>query len=73
MSAQPSAVVAHSRAIIAGRHHLPDDDPEKIEARRTLRHAKLFAVVEKAVNEAPPLTHAQCQSIAALLLAGGAA
>lgn len=66
------AEVAHHRAIIAGRHHLPDDDLEKVEARRNLRHAKLFAIVEKALNDWPPLTTEQCKTIAALLLAGGA-
>lgn len=63
------AQVAHNRAIIAGRHHLPDDDPQKVEARRNLRHAKLFAVVEKALKDSPPLTTEQRHAIAALLLA----
>lgn len=49
------------------------DDPELIDARRNLRAERLAEQVRKVVEQAPPLTPEQCESIAALLRAGGAA
>lgn len=43
------------------------DDPDLIEARRALAAEKLAAYVAKTVAEAPPLTSAQRDRIAALL------
>ncbi|MCV7566380.1 hypothetical protein M3F34_000185 [Micrococcus luteus] len=45
----------------------PADDPQLIEARRALAAEKLAAYVSKTVAEAPPLTDAQRDRIAALL------
>lgn len=43
------------------------NDPDLIEARRALAAEKLAAYVSKTVAEAPPLTSAQRDRIAALL------
>ena len=45
----------------------PATDPDLIDARRDLAAAKLDAYVKKVVAEAPPLTGAQRDRIAALL------
>ncbi|MFF5862646.1 hypothetical protein [Micrococcus luteus] len=45
----------------------PATDPDLINARRDLAAAKLDAYVKKVVAEAPPLTNAQRDRIAALL------
>nr|WP_298984780.1 hypothetical protein [uncultured Micrococcus sp.] len=45
----------------------PADDPQLIEARRDLAAAKLDAYVKRVLAEAPPLTDAQRDRIAALL------
>ncbi|MCV7750891.1 hypothetical protein O3783_01265 [Micrococcus luteus] len=45
----------------------PADDPELIEARTNLAAEKLAAYVSAVVAEAPPLTDAQRDRIAALL------
>lgn len=49
------------------------NDPELVEARRTLTLLKLEAAVKDALAAAPPLTVEQRERIAALLRAGGAA
>lgn len=49
----------------------PADDPELIEARRNLRAEKLAEYVARVVAEAPPLTDAQRDRIAALLRPAG--
>lgn len=60
------------RARIAGlTRSRPADDPDLIEARRRLRAERLTEHVKRVVAELPPLTDAQCQRIAGLLLAGG--
>ncbi len=46
------------------------DDPELLAARLNLRAERLAAHVEKIVAEAPPLTSAQRDRIAALLRGG---
>jgi hypothetical protein len=57
------------RARIAGlTRSRPADDPELIEARRRLRAERLAEHVKKVVAEFPPLTDAQCERIAGLLL-----
>lgn len=43
------------------------DDPELIEARRNLKAERLADYVARVVAEAPPLTDAQRDRIAALL------
>ena len=67
------APVAKARGKVAGLHARPETDPEKIEARRALRAAKLESYVLKVISDAPPLTNEQAARIAALLTAGGAA
>ena len=47
------------------------NDPDLIEARRALAAEKLAAYVSKTVAEAPPLTDAQRDRIAALLRPAG--
>lgn len=49
----------------------PADDPQLIEARRDLAAAKLDAYVKRVLAEAPPLTDAQRDRIAALLRPAG--
>ena len=46
------------------------DDPELIEARRSLKTERLAAYIERTVADAPPLTSAQRDRLA-LLLSGG--
>ena len=46
------------------------DDPEFIDARRSLAAANIEAYVEKIVASAPPLTDDQKSRIAALLSGG---
>ena len=43
------------------------DDPDLLEARRNLKSARLEDYVARVVAEAPPLTSAQRDRIAALL------
>ncbi|WP_271437791.1 hypothetical protein [Micrococcus luteus] len=47
------------------------DDPELIEARRNLKAERLADYVARVVAEAPPLTDAQRDRIAALLRPSG--
>jgi len=62
---------ARSRLGVACRVHR--DDPEKIsDARRELAVAKLAEYVARTVAEAPPLSHAQQDRLAALLRSGTA-
>lgn len=63
----------HERARIASlsRSRTPDD-PELLEARRTLRAMRLEDHVREVVAQAPPLTPEQRDKIAALLRGGGA-
>ena len=49
----------------------PADDPELIEARANLAAEKLAEYVARVVAEAPPLTDAQRDRIAALLRPAG--
>lgn len=65
--------VAHHRARVAAlsRDRLPDD-PDLLDARRTLRAESLAEHIAKVVAEAPPLTTEQRDRLA-LLLRGGAA
>lgn len=48
-----------------------DDDPDLLDARRDLRAARLAAYIEKTVDEAPPLSSEQRDTLA-LLLRGAA-
>lgn len=47
------------------------DDPELLDARRSLAVAKLQAFIERELKNAPPLTDRQREDIAAMF-AGGA-
>lgn len=59
------------RARIAALHRSrPADDPDLLNAYRDMRAEILAEHVARVVAEVPPLTDAQCQRIAALLLAG---
>lgn len=49
----------------------PVDDPELIRARQSLKAMKLEEYVSRIVAEAPPLTDAQRDRIAALLRPAG--
>lgn len=57
------ATLSRSRAVT---------DPELVEARRSLRAARLEDHVRKALADAPPLTDAQRERIARLLMGGAA-
>lgn len=65
---QYSKPITTARAKVAAlsRSRTPDD-PELIEARRSLKAANVAAYIEKAVAEAPPLTRNQLDRIAGLL------
>lgn len=58
----------HERARVASlsRSRTPDD-PELIDARRTLKATRLEHYVREAVESFPPLTEAQLDCIAAVL------
>jgi hypothetical protein len=49
------------------------DDPALVNARRNLRALRLEEHVLRVLSDLPPLTDEQCERIAALLRAGGAA
>jgi hypothetical protein len=67
-----SPTVAHLRARYAAlTRDRPPDDPERVEAQRSLRAAALAAHVEKVVAGWPPLTDEQIDRVAALLRTGG--
>jgi hypothetical protein len=63
----------HYRAKVSGlsRDRAPDD-PELVEARRSLRAVRLRDHVAKALAAAPPLSEQQRTSIARLLTGGDA-
>ena len=63
--------VAQARARCAGLHGRPQNDPDRVAARRDLAAAKAFAHITRILDAAPPLTDEQSHRIAALLLAGG--
>jgi hypothetical protein len=66
-----SSATAHHRARIAALCRDRDpDDPELIDARRSLRAERLAEHVDKVLAGFPPLTDAQLDRIAALLRAG---
>lgn len=60
--------ITHERARVASlSRSRADDDPDLITARINLRAEKLAAHVAKVVSQAPPLSPAQRDRIAALL------
>ncbi|RAN72778.1 hypothetical protein B5P43_31790 [Bacillus sp. SRB_336] len=63
---------AHATVAILSRHRKPDD-PQLIDAKRTLRAEKLKAHVSKLVAEWPPLTDEQIATVAHVLYSGGPA
>jgi hypothetical protein len=70
--APPNPEVAHARARLAAalRHHR--DQPELTgDARRDLRVANAAAYVQDLVDAWPPLSAAQRNRLAVLLLGGG--
>jgi hypothetical protein len=61
---------AHERATVAAiARHRPDDTQALEEARLALRVSRAEDYVKKLVDEAPPLTDAQRDRLAALLRA----
>lgn len=71
--AAPSPATAHHRARVGAlsRDRQPND-PELMEARRSLRAECLAEHVARVIAEAPPLSDEQLTRIAALLRAGAA-
>ncbi len=58
---------ARNELAVACRHH-----PDQVEdRRRALAEAKIADYIERVLAQAPKMTDAQRQRIAALLLAGG--
>lgn len=53
------------------RRYRPADDPEVITARQELAAAHLADVIRRVVDEAPPLTNSQRETLALLLRSGG--
>jgi hypothetical protein len=47
------------------------DDPDLVDARRNLKAERLAAYIQKAVDQAPPLTPEQRDRLALLLRGGG--
>lgn len=60
-----SEMPAHRARLAATLRHHPDADTTEI--RRDLRAAKLADYIRKVVDEAPPLTDAQRERLAAIL------
>ena len=50
----------------------PADDPDLIEARRTLRYERLSEHITRVLADAPPLTVSQRRQLAAILRGNGA-
>lgn len=48
----------------------PADDPELLDARRTLRTTRLAEHIARVVDEAPPLTPEQRDRLAVILRGG---
>ena len=69
-----SAILRERARVAALTRSRTPDDPALVEARRTLAAENLAAYIERVVAEAPPLTSAQRDRIAALLrpIPGGA-
>ena len=65
-----SAILHHRARVGALSRSRPDDDPELVEAKQTLRALSLEQAVRKAVAEAPELTVEQRDRIAAILRSG---
>ena len=70
MAISPAA--AHHRARIAALSRDRDpNDPELVDARRSLRAETLAEHVSRVIAEAPPLSDDQLSRVAALLRTGG--
>lgn len=59
--------VTKARARCAGLHARPQDDPDRIAARRDLIAAKASEYITKVLASAPPLTDEQRTRLAELL------
>ena len=65
----PDEATSHHRARVASlSRSRAADDPELIDARRSLREALAAAHIEKAVDKAAPLTTEQRTRLAVVLL-----
>lgn len=62
----------HHRAKVASLSRIrPADDPELIEARRSLKATRLEDAAREAAESLPPLTDEQARRIAAILYPQG--
>lgn len=69
-----SVPVARARGRVAAlSRSRTSDDPDFIRARRDLAALTLEEHVQRALDNAPPLTDEQVERVAALLRAGGGA
>lgn len=62
-----SVAQSHRGRVAALTRSRPADDPELIEARRSLKLARLEDYITKQVNEWPPLTEDQKIKVSSLL------
>lgn len=62
-----SSVTTERARIAALSRSRPKNDPELIEARQRLKTLRLEAHVQKALDQAPPITPEQANRIASLL------
>ena len=70
MAALSSATCHHRARIAALSRDRRPDDPELVDARRSLRAARLEERVNEMLAGWPPLTDEQLDRVAALLRAG---
>lgn len=66
-----SPELAHQRARLGAlNRYRPADDPELLEAHRTVKETRLAEHIQEAIEQAPPLTAEQRDRLAALLRGG---
>lgn len=66
-----SDVLHHRGRVAALTRSRPANDPDLLDARRSLRAASLEDYIRRAVDSAPPLTPEQRDRLALLLRSGG--
>lgn len=67
-----SQALHHRGRVAALTRSRSTDDPELIDARRDLAESTLADQIRRTVESAPPLTSAQRDRLARLLMAGAA-